>query len=61
MALGVLAPDEREALLLMAAGYTSAESAAAIGVAETTIRSRRSRAREKLLPLLGGYRGREEV
>ena|SRR5215472_8227987 len=57
-ALAALADDEREALLLQVAGFGAREVAELLGVAETTIRSRRARAREHLLPLLEGYRGR---
>ncbi|HKF74742.1 MAG TPA: sigma-70 family RNA polymerase sigma factor [Candidatus Dormibacteraeota bacterium] len=58
-ALALLAEEEREALLMTEAGYTSEELAAALGVAPTTIRSRRARARVRLLrELEGGYGGR---
>jgi RNA polymerase sigma-70 factor (ECF subfamily) len=57
-ALGVLAEEEREALLLTAAGYTSDELAATLGVAATTIRSRRARAKAALLRELSGSGGR---
>ncbi len=57
-ALEMLAEEERAALLLTAAGYTSDELAAALGVAATTIRSRRARARAALLRELNGGRVR---
>ena len=53
-ALAMLADEEREALLLTAAGYTSDELAVTLGVAATTIRSRRARARAALLRELSG-------
>jgi RNA polymerase sigma-70 factor (ECF subfamily) len=58
-ALASLTGDERRTLLLTAAGYTSDEMADVLGVAATTIRSRRATAREKLLRLLDGYSRRE--
>jgi RNA polymerase sigma-70 factor (ECF subfamily) len=57
-ALAALTSDERRAILLTAAGYTSDEMADVLGIAPTTIRSRRARARGKLLRLLDGYAGR---
>ena len=55
-ALALLEPEEREAFVLTAAGYTSEELAKTFGVAATTIRSRRARARVRLLrELEGGY------
>ncbi|HXM56755.1 MAG TPA: sigma-70 family RNA polymerase sigma factor [Candidatus Dormibacteraeota bacterium] len=58
-ALALLAEEEREALLLTEAGYTSEELALTLGVAATTIRSRRARARARLVKeLAGGYGGR---
>jgi RNA polymerase sigma factor (sigma-70 family) len=60
-ALASLEDDEREAVLLTEAGYTSEELASALGVAATTIRSRRARARARLLrELEGGYGGRAQ-
>jgi RNA polymerase sigma-70 factor, ECF subfamily len=53
-ALAALDDEERDALLLTEAGYTSDELANALGVAARTIRSRRARARTRLLQLLGG-------
>jgi len=50
----MLADEEREALLMTAAGYTSDELAVTLGVAATTIRSRRARARAALLRELSG-------
>lgn len=51
-ALAALPDDEREALLMTAAGYTSDELARILGVAATTIRSRKARARARLLRAL---------
>jgi RNA polymerase sigma-70 factor (ECF subfamily) len=56
-ALATLPEEEREALLLTEAGYTSDELAQALGVAATTIRSRRARARARLHQELGGGHG----
>jgi len=57
-ALAMLGDEEREALLLTVAGYRSDELATALGVAATTIRSRRARARARLLRELdSGYGG----
>jgi RNA polymerase sigma-70 factor (ECF subfamily) len=53
-ALGALDDDERQVLLLTAAGCTSDELAAALGVAPAAVRSRRARARSRLLADLGG-------
>jgi RNA polymerase sigma-70 factor (ECF subfamily) len=47
-ALALLDDEEREALLMTAAGYTSEELAKLSGVAATTIRSRKARARARL-------------
>jgi RNA polymerase sigma factor (sigma-70 family) len=58
-ALASLAEEEREALLLTEAGYTSEELGLTLGVAATTIRSRRARARARLVrELASGYGGR---
>jgi RNA polymerase sigma-70 factor (ECF subfamily) len=58
-ALASLEDEEREALLMTAAGYTSEELGQLLGVAATTIRSRRARARARLIPALEcGYGGR---
>jgi RNA polymerase sigma-70 factor, ECF subfamily len=60
-ALASLEQEEREALLLTEAGYTSDELAKTLGVAPTTIRSRRARARARLLRELGaGYSRRHQ-
>jgi RNA polymerase sigma-70 factor (ECF subfamily) len=60
-ALASLEDDEREALLMTAAGYTSDELGQMLGVAPTTIRSRRARARTRLTRELEcGYGGRCE-
>jgi RNA polymerase sigma-70 factor (ECF subfamily) len=57
-ALALLEDEEREALLMTEAGYTSEELAKVSGVAATTIRSRRARARVRLLrELEAGYGG----
>jgi RNA polymerase sigma-70 factor (ECF subfamily) len=48
-ALALLEDDEREALLMTAAGYKSEELGQMLGVAATTIRSRRARARTRLV------------
>ncbi len=57
-ALDALEDEEREALLMMAAGYTSEELGQLLGVAATTIRSRRARARMRLIrELESGYGG----
>jgi RNA polymerase sigma-70 factor (ECF subfamily) len=53
-ALGGLDDDELQALLLTAAGCTSDELATALGVAPAAIRSRRARARSRVLAELGG-------
>jgi RNA polymerase sigma-70 factor (ECF subfamily) len=58
-ALSALTSDERRTILLTAAGYTSGEMADVLGVPPTTIRSRRIKAREKLVHLLDGYQGVE--
>jgi RNA polymerase sigma-70 factor, ECF subfamily len=59
-ALALLEDEEREALLMTEAGYTSEELAKVVGVAPTTIRSRRARARARLLrELEAGYGGRD--
>jgi RNA polymerase sigma-70 factor (ECF subfamily) len=50
-ALADLPDDEREALLLRWAGFSSTEIAGVLGVAPTTIRSRVARGREKLVRL----------
>jgi RNA polymerase sigma-70 factor (ECF subfamily) len=58
-ALASLEADEREALLMTAAGYRSEELGQMLGVAATTIRSRRARARTRLTRELEcGYGGR---
>lgn len=60
-ALASLDDDEREALLMTAAGYTSEELGQMLGVAPTTIRSRRARARTRLTRELEcGYGGRSQ-
>jgi RNA polymerase sigma-70 factor, ECF subfamily len=58
-ALAGLDDDEREALVMRAAGYTSEELGQMLGVAPTTIRSRIARGRAKLARVLEcGYGGR---
>ncbi len=53
-ALRTLAPDQRAALVLVdMEGYSVAEAAAMLDVAEGTVKSRCSRGRAKLAPLLG--------
>jgi len=60
-ALASLDDDEREALLMTAAGYTSEELGQMLNVAPTTVRSRRARARARLTrELESGYGGRSE-
>lgn len=51
-ALGTLEAEEREALLLTAAGYTADDLGAALGVPAATVRSRGARARARLLDRL---------
>ena len=59
-ALAGLEGEEREAVLMTAAGYTSEELGQMLGVAPTTVRSRRARARARLTRELEcGYGGRE--
>jgi RNA polymerase sigma-70 factor, ECF subfamily len=60
-ALAALDDDEREALLMTAAGYTSEELGQMLSVAPTTVRSRRARARTRLTRELEcGYGGRSQ-
>jgi RNA polymerase sigma-70 factor (ECF subfamily) len=60
-ALASLEDEEREAMLMTAAGYTSEELGLMLGVAPTTIRSRRARARTRLTRELEcGYGGRSQ-
>ena len=58
-ALSALTSEERGTILLTAAGYTSGELADVFGIPPTTIRSRRVKAREKLMHLLDGYQDLE--
>ena len=53
-ALATLDEEEREALLVTEAGTSAAELATAMGVAATTITSRRARARARLVQHLDG-------
>lgn len=54
-ALDMLPTEEREAFLLVKQrGYTSLQVARRLGIAETTVRSRVARARQKLARYLGG-------
>jgi RNA polymerase sigma-70 factor (ECF subfamily) len=60
-ALASLDDDEREALLMTAAGYTSEELGQMLSVAPTTVRSRRARARTRMTrELESGYGGRSQ-
>jgi RNA polymerase sigma-70 factor (ECF subfamily) len=56
-ALGTLSPDQRAALVLVdMEGYSVEEAAGILGVAAGTVKSRCSRGRARLLPLLAGNR-----
>jgi RNA polymerase sigma-70 factor (ECF subfamily) len=57
-ALSLLEYDEREALLATEAGYRSEELAQVLGIAATTVRSRRARARARMLRELDDGYGR---
>lgn len=57
-ALSTLDHDEREALLASEAGYSSDELARLLGTAPTTVRSRKARARARLLRELDDGYGR---
>ena len=57
-ALASLVPDQRAALVLVdMEGYSVDEAAAILGCAPGTVKSRCSRGRSRLLPLLAGLRG----
>ncbi|WP_295657131.1 RNA polymerase sigma factor SigM [uncultured Nocardioides sp.] len=57
-ALATLAPEQRAALVLVdMEGYSVAEAAEMLGCAEGTVKSRCSRGRARLAPLLGVLRG----
>jgi RNA polymerase sigma-70 factor (ECF subfamily) len=57
-AVASLEDDEREALLMTEAGYTSEELGQLLGVAPTTIRSRKARARARMVQQLDSGYGR---
>ncbi|SDO72402.1 RNA polymerase, sigma subunit, ECF family [Nakamurella panacisegetis] len=60
-ALGTLPEDQRAAIVLVdVEGYSVADAASALGVAEGTIKSRCARGRAKLAVLLGHLRNRTE-
>ncbi len=57
-ALATLTPEQRAALVLVdMEGYSVAEAAEMLGCAEGTVKSRCSRGRARLAPLLGVLRG----
>ncbi|TMC05506.1 MAG: sigma-70 family RNA polymerase sigma factor [Chloroflexi bacterium] len=57
-ALASLDDEEREVVLGTAVGYTSEELGQMLGVAATTVRSRRARARARMVRELDAYGGR---